>query len=62
MADVAGHHGGAGGDEPPHRHPYRVPTSYESCKLLLNRAKEEPMEKSELIRQVSEEWKHATSN
>ncbi|KAL8245963.1 hypothetical protein R6Q59_007179 [Mikania micrantha] len=34
MADVAGYHGGDEGDEPLHGHPYKMPTSYESCKLL----------------------------
>ncbi|KAL8234977.1 hypothetical protein R6Q59_021077 [Mikania micrantha] len=38
MADVAGYHGGDGGDEPPHRHPYRVPTNFESSKPRKRRA------------------------
>ncbi|KAL8246236.1 hypothetical protein R6Q59_007452 [Mikania micrantha] len=38
MADVAGYHGGDGGDEPPHRHPYRVPTSCESSKPTKRRS------------------------
>ncbi|KAL8231822.1 hypothetical protein R6Q57_001600 [Mikania cordata] len=40
MADVAGYHGGDGGDEPPHRHPYRVPTSCESSKPTKRRSYE----------------------
>ncbi|KAL8213977.1 hypothetical protein R6Q57_003426 [Mikania cordata] len=38
MADVAGYHGGDGGDEPPHRHPYRVTTSCESSKPTKRRS------------------------
>ncbi|KAL8247629.1 hypothetical protein R6Q59_008845, partial [Mikania micrantha] len=38
IADVAGYHGGDGGDEPPHRHPYRVPTSCESSKPTKRRS------------------------
>ncbi|KAL8196823.1 hypothetical protein R6Q57_024477 [Mikania cordata] len=38
MTDVAGYHGGGGGDEPPHRHPYRVPTSCESSKPTKRRS------------------------
>ncbi|KAL8231424.1 hypothetical protein R6Q57_001202 [Mikania cordata] len=35
MADVAGYHGGDGGDEPPHGHPYKMPTSCESYEFLV---------------------------
>ncbi|KAD5508307.1 hypothetical protein E3N88_16010 [Mikania micrantha] len=38
MADVAGYHGGDGGDEPPHGHSYRVPTSCESSKPTKRRS------------------------
>ncbi|KAL8204988.1 hypothetical protein R6Q57_010611 [Mikania cordata] len=38
MADVAGYHGGDGGDEPPHGHPYRMPTSCEYSKSSKRRA------------------------
>ncbi|KAL8215877.1 hypothetical protein R6Q57_022714 [Mikania cordata] len=38
MTDVAGYHGGDGGDEPPHRHSYRVPTSCESSKPTKRRS------------------------
>ncbi|KAL8229853.1 hypothetical protein R6Q57_014753 [Mikania cordata] len=38
MADVAGYHGGDGGDEPPHRHPYMVLTSCKSSKPSKRRA------------------------
>ncbi|KAL8216602.1 hypothetical protein R6Q57_023439 [Mikania cordata] len=38
MVDVAGYHGGDGGDEPPHRHSYRVPTSCESSKPTKQRS------------------------
>ncbi|KAL8231303.1 hypothetical protein R6Q57_001081 [Mikania cordata] len=37
MADVAGYHGDDGGDEPPHRHPYRVPTSCKYSKSTKRR-------------------------
>ncbi|KAL8249305.1 hypothetical protein R6Q59_006173 [Mikania micrantha] len=38
MVDVAGYHGGDGGDEPPHGHSYRVPISYESSKPTKRRS------------------------
>ncbi|KAL8241819.1 hypothetical protein R6Q59_012121 [Mikania micrantha] len=38
MADVAGYHGGDGGDKPPHGHSYRVPTSCESSKPTKRRS------------------------
>ncbi|KAL8216045.1 hypothetical protein R6Q57_022882 [Mikania cordata] len=38
MVDVAGYHGGDGGDEPPHGHSYRVPTSCESSKPTKRRS------------------------
>ncbi|KAL8239740.1 hypothetical protein R6Q59_016307 [Mikania micrantha] len=38
MTDVAGYHGGDMGDEPPHRHPYKMPTSCESSKPSKRRA------------------------
>ncbi|KAL8229864.1 hypothetical protein R6Q57_014764 [Mikania cordata] len=38
MADVAGYHGSDGGDEPPHGHSYRVPTSCESSKPTNRRS------------------------
>ncbi|KAD3336626.1 hypothetical protein R6Q59_028268 [Mikania micrantha] len=38
MADVAGYHGGDGGDEPPHGHSYRVPNSCESSKPSKRRS------------------------
>ncbi|KAL8231522.1 hypothetical protein R6Q57_001300 [Mikania cordata] len=38
MADVAGYHGSDGGDEPPHGHDYKMPTSYESSKPSKRRA------------------------
>ena len=36
-ADVARGHGGdcGGGGDPPHRHPIRIPTSCETCKLFF---------------------------
>ncbi|KAL8242923.1 hypothetical protein R6Q59_013225 [Mikania micrantha] len=40
MADVAGYHGGDGGDEPPHGHSYRVPTSCKSSKPTKRRSSE----------------------
>ncbi|KAL8202071.1 hypothetical protein R6Q57_011218 [Mikania cordata] len=56
MADVAGYHGGDGGDEPPHRHSYRVPTSCKSFKFL-NGSRPLPIEfdySSNLYRAVGE--------
>ncbi|KAL8232238.1 hypothetical protein R6Q57_002016 [Mikania cordata] len=38
MADVAGYHGGDGGDEPSHGHSYKVPTSCESYKPTKRRS------------------------
>ncbi|KAL8228344.1 hypothetical protein R6Q57_015928 [Mikania cordata] len=58
MTDVAGYHGGGGGDEPPHRHPYRVPTRCESCKFL-NGSRQLPIEfdySSNLYRVVGENY------